>query len=163
MMNHRNVLITGATSGIGLATANILAQHPFRVICCGRRKERLQEIKHNLGKQCHTLRIDVSNSKEVFKAIDNLPSEFSKIDILINNAGNAHGLDSVQSSSVDDWEAMIDSNIKGLMYMTKAVVGQMIKRKSGHVINMGSIAGKEVYPKGNVYCATKSAVDAFTK
>ena len=163
MMNNRLVLITGATSGVGLATANLLAQHQFRVICCGRRKERLREIKNALGKQCHTLRFDVSDSRDVFKAIDSLPGEFSKIDVLINNAGNAHGLDSVESSSLDDWNAMIDSNIKGLMYVTKAIIGPMINRKSGHIINIGSIAGKEVYPKGSVYCATKFAVDAFTK
>jgi len=120
-------------------------------------------MKDTYGSQCHTLHFDVSDSKEVFTAIDRLPTEFSKIDILINNAGNAHGLDSAESSSLEDWNAMIDSNIKGLMYVTKAVMSSMINRKSGHIINLGSIAGKEVYPKGSVYCATKFAVDAFTK
>ncbi|MCY4162517.1 MAG: SDR family NAD(P)-dependent oxidoreductase [Flavobacteriaceae bacterium] len=162
-MNNRIVLITGATSGIGLATTRLFAQHSFRLICCGRREKRLNELKDTYGSQCHTLHFDVSDSKEVFTAIDRLPTEFSKIDILINNAGNAHGLDSAESSSLEDWNAMIDSNIKGLMYVTKAVMSSMINRKSGHIINLGSIAGKEVYPKGSVYCATKFAVDAFTK
>ncbi|MCY4560831.1 MAG: SDR family NAD(P)-dependent oxidoreductase [Flavobacteriaceae bacterium] len=162
-MKPSTSLITGATSGIGLATAKLFAKKGMRLILCGRRIERLFKLKKTLECQCHILNFDVSKSHDVFSAIDSLPGEFSKIDILINNAGNAHGLDSVDLADVEDWDNMINSNLKGLLYVTKSVIGQMVQRKTGHIINVGSIAGKEVYPKGSVYCATKFAVDAFTK
>ena len=160
---EKTILITGATSGIGKATAEIFAQQGARLILCGRREERLKTLQKELDTPCHTLCFDVRDRQGVFRAIESLPSEWKTIDILVNNAGNAHGLDPVEKASLDDWDAMIDSNVKGLMYVTKAVLPQMVERKKGHIINLGSIAGIEVYPKGNVYCASKYAVDAFTQ
>ena len=160
---EKTILITGATSGIGKATAKIFAQQGARLILCGRREERLKTLQKELDTPCHTLCFDVRDRQGVFRAIESLPSEWKTIDILVNNAGNAHGLDPVEKASLDDWDAMIDSNVKGLMYVTKAVLPQMVERKKGHIINLGSIAGIEVYPKGNVYCASKYAVDAFTQ
>ncbi|MEQ3655597.1 MAG: SDR family NAD(P)-dependent oxidoreductase [Dokdonia sp.] len=157
--------ITGATSGIGLATAEHFAQHGIDLILCGRRKERLEEIKTTLSKKVkvHSLVFDVRNNAEVTKAIDSLPDAFAQIDILINNAGNAHGLDPIQEGSLEDWDAMLDINVKGLLYVSKAIIPQMVSRKRGHIINIGSTAGKEVYPNGNVYCASKHAVDALNQ
>lgn len=157
-------LITGATSGIGKATAILFAVEGIHLILCGRRQDRLDALQKELAKQTKvtTLNFDVRDKEEVFKAIESLPSKFSNIDILINNAGNAHGLDPINEGSTDDWDAMIDINVKGLLYVSKAVIPRMIERKSGHIINIGSTAGKGVYPKGNVYCATKHAVDALT-
>lgn len=162
---NSTVMITGATSGIGHATAELLANKGFKLILCGRRQERLDELKNKLtaSTKLTTLNFDVRDRDAVSNAIDSLPDEFSKIDVLINNAGNAHGLDSIDQGSLDDWDAMLDINVKGLLYVSKAVLPQMVERKSGHVINIGSIAGKEVYPKGNVYCASKYAVDAINK
>ncbi|HET8753466.1 MAG TPA: SDR family NAD(P)-dependent oxidoreductase [Salinimicrobium sp.] len=159
----KTALITGATSGIGKATAIAFAEEGFNLILCGRRKEELLKLQKRLEEkvEIHCLVFDVSVKKQVFEAIQSLPEEFQKIDILINNAGNAHGLDPIQSGDIDDWEAMIDTNIKGLLYVSKAVVPQMAERKNGHIINIGSIAGKEVYANGNVYSATKHAVDAL--
>ncbi|WP_100610343.1 SDR family NAD(P)-dependent oxidoreductase [Confluentibacter lentus] len=158
-------LITGATSGIGKATAYEFAKHNIHLILCGRRQKRLITIKKELEKftKVHTLNFDVSNKIETFKAIESLPEDLKQIDILINNAGNAHGLDPIQSGHIDDWDAMMDINVKGLLYVSKAVMPQMIDRKSGHIINIGSSAGKEVYPKGNVYCGSKHAVLAITE
>lgn len=158
-------LITGATSGIGKATAYEFAKHNMNLILCGRRQERLIAIKKELEKltKVHILNFDVSNKIETFKAIDALPEDFKPIDILINNAGNAHGLDPIQSGNMDDWDAMMDINVKGLLYVSKAIMPQMIDRQSGHIINIGSSAGKEVYPKGNVYCGSKHAVLAITE
>ncbi|PWK20438.1 SDR family NAD(P)-dependent oxidoreductase [Xanthomarina spongicola] len=158
-------LITGATSGIGRATAHEFANHGIHLILCGRREERLETIKKALKKQTevYTLNFDVKDKNETFKAIESLPDEFKNIDILINNAGNAHGLDSIQSGNTDDWDAMMDINVKGLLYVSKAVIPNMTNRKTGHIINIGSSAGKEVYPKGNVYCASKHAVLAITE
>ena len=158
-------LVTGATSGIGRATARILAQNNYKIILCGRRKERLETLEKELSEftQIYTLCFDVRDKKAVFESINSLPSDFSKIDVLINNAGNAHGLSPIQDGDVDDWDAMIDINVKGLLYVSKAIIPQMIERKSGHIINIGSTAGKEVYPNGNVYCASKFAVDALNK
>lgn len=165
MENTQTVLITGATSGIGKATAELLAEHRFNLILCGRRQERLDMLLEHLGKKTniHTLNFDVREKEAVFKAIQTLPTSFSKIDVLINNAGNAHGLDTIDEGSLDDWDAMLDINVKGLLYVSKAVVPKMVERKSGHIINIGSTAGKEVYPKGNVYCASKHAVDAINQ
>ncbi len=160
---NKTALITGATSGIGKATAILLAKNGYKIIICGRREERLLQLKKELSEctEVHTLVFDVRDKKAVFEAINSLPEAFSKIDILINNAGNAHGLDPIQNGDLDDWDAMIDINVKGLLYVSKAIIPKMIEQKSGHIINIGSIAGKEVYPNGNVYCASKHAVDAL--
>ena len=158
-------LVTGATSGIGKATAQILARNNYKIILCGRREDRLLELKNELSEftDVHTLSFDVRDKKAVFKSVDSLPKTFSRIDVLINNAGNAHGLDSIQNGDLDDWDAMIDINVKGLLYVSKAIIPKMIAQKSGHIINIGSIAGKEVYANGNVYCASKHAVDALNQ
>jgi 3-hydroxy acid dehydrogenase / malonic semialdehyde reductase len=165
MSNKRIVLLTGATSGIGEATARLLANNQFKLILCGRRKDRLQKLAVELLKQTEviTLSFEVRNQLDVAASIASLPEAWKEIDILINNAGNAHGLDPIQTGNVDDWDAMIDINVKGLLYVTKAVLPVMVKRKAGHIINLGSIAGKEAYANGNVYCASKFAVDALTK
>ena len=161
----KTILITGATSGIGLAAAKKLANEKNQLILCGRRQHKLDEISEELSKSANVLSLcfDVSDKNEVNKLLSNLPKEFSSIDILINNAGNAHGLDPVQTATLDDWDAMIDGNVKGLMYVTKALLPRMIENQKGHIINLGSIAGKEVYPNGSVYCSSKFAVDAFTQ
>lgn len=161
----KTALITGATSGIGKATAYEFAKHGIKLVLCGRRLERLEMLKNELNTltKVHILNFDVSNKTETFKAIENLPEDFKTIDILINNAGNAHGLDPIQDGSIDDWDAMMDINVKGLLYVSKAIIPQMTERQSGHIINIGSSAGKEVYPKGNVYCASKHAVLAVTE
>jgi len=159
----KTALITGATSGIGRATARYLAKNNFRLIICGRREDRLAELQDEFSAltQVLTLNFDVRKKKEVAKAIASLPPDFNTIDVLVNNAGNAHGLDPIENGDVDDWDAMIDINIKGLLYVSKAIIPGMVERKSGHIINIGSIAGKETYPNGNVYCATKHAVDSL--
>ncbi len=164
MTNNKTALITGATSGIGRATAHEFAKHGIKLILCGRRQERLDTIQSALSKQTDviTLNFDVRDKTEVFKAIESLPLSFKHIDILINNAGNAHGLEPIQEGNLDDWDAMMDINVKGLLYVSKAVIPQMTERQSGHIINIGSSAGREVYPKGNVYCASKHAVAAIT-
>ncbi len=164
-MKQRTALITGATSGIGLATAQLFATHGVRLIVCGRRHDRLDSISKSLSAftKVHTLNFDVRDKENVFRKIESLPSEFSEIDILINNAGNAHGLDPIQDGSTDDWDAMLDINVKGLLYVSKAILPQMLRRNHGHIINIGSTAGKEVYPKGNVYCASKHAVAAINE
>ncbi len=158
-------LITGATSGIGKATAQLFAKHGVRLVLCGRRQERLDKLAVELQKhtEVYILNFDVRNKIQVFESIGNLSEAFSEIDILINNAGNAHGLNPIQDGAVDDWDAMLDINVKGLLYVTKAILPGMIKRGSGHIINIGSTAGKEVYPNGNVYCASKHAVDALNQ
>jgi len=161
----KTVLITGATSGIGLATARKFAKENFKLILCGRRQERLDQLKAELSAHTEvtTLNFDVRDQKEVNNALASLPSKFKDIQILINNAGNAHGLDFIQEGSSQDWDAMLDINVKGLLYVSQPIIQQMIKNKDGHVINIGSTAGKEVYPKGNVYCASKHAVDAINQ
>ena len=158
-------LITGATSGIGRATAHEFAKHGITLVLCGRRQERLDTIEKALSKQTdvYTLNFDVRDKAATLKAISSLPDAFKSIDILINNAGNAHGLDPIQTGDLDDWDAMMDINVKGLLYVSKAIIPQMTERKSGHIINIGSSAGKEVYPKGNVYCGSKHAVLAITE
>ena len=164
MTNQRTALITGATSGIGEATARLLAANNFKLILCGRRKDRLQKLENELKPQTEiaTLSFDVRNQKAVATAIDSLQNGWKAIDVLINNAGNAHGLAPIQTGSLEDWDAMIDINVKGLLYVTKEVLPVMVKRNAGHIINIGSVAGKEVYTNGNVYCASKFAVDALT-
>ncbi|WP_108869457.1 SDR family NAD(P)-dependent oxidoreductase [Aquimarina aquimarini] len=161
----KTALVTGATSGIGKSTAIALAKNNINLILCGRRQNRLTDLQKELGKtvSVHTLCFDVRDKDDVFSAIENLPTEFEEIDILINNAGNAHGLSTIQDGNLDDWDAMMDINVKGLLYVSKAIIPKMIKQQSGHIINIGSIAGKEVYPNGNVYCASKHAVDAINK
>lgn len=154
-------LVTGATSGIGWATAEHLAAVGYKLIICGRREERLKELSSKVEVETYPLIFDVRDKAAVDAAIASLPEEWKAIDVLINNAGNAHGLGKIQDGNVDDWEAMIDINVKGLLYMTKAVVPGMIARATGHIVNIGSVAGKEVYPNGNVYCASKHAVDAL--
>jgi 3-hydroxy acid dehydrogenase / malonic semialdehyde reductase len=161
----KTALITGATSGIGKATAQEFAKHKIRLILCGRREKRLQTLKEELSKltEVTTLQFDVSKKEEVISAIESLPKSFNKIDILINNAGNAHGLSTIQDGNMDDWDAMIDINVKGLLYVTKAIIPKMIAKNEGFIVNIGSTAGKEVYKNGNVYCASKFAVNALNK
>ncbi len=164
-MKRTITCITGATSGIGEATARLLAKNGFDLILTGRRVERLASLERELSKETRviTRAFDVRDRGAVEDAFRTLPEEWRNIDVLVNNAGNAHGLDPIQSGNVDDWDAMIDINVKGLLYVSREVMPGMVKRNSGHIINIGSIAGKEVYPKGNVYCASKSAVDALTQ
>lgn len=158
-------LITGATSGIGKAIAECFAKNGINLILCGRRQDRLDELQTELGQKTkvHTLNFDIRDKELVASCINGLPDNFSKIDILINNAGNAHGLDFINEGSIDDWDAMLDINVKGLLYVSKAIIPKMVERKEGHIINIGSTAGKEVYPRGNVYCASKYAVDAINQ
>lgn len=158
-------LITGATSGIGRATAELFAKNGISLVLCGRRQERLESIEKALSLETdvHTLNFDVRDRAQTLEAISSLPEAFQNIDILINNAGNAHGLDPIETGSLDDWDAMIDINVKGFLYVSKAIIPGMTARQSGHIINIGSSAGKEVYPKGNVYCGSKHAVLAITE
>ena len=160
-------LVTGATAGIGKATALMLAKNKFNLILTGRRLERLNEIKKNIerenGLKVFVLNFDIRNNEEVKNAMKNLPEEWKNIDILINNAGLASGLDLIQDGDINDWDTMIDTNVKGLLYISRIVMPLMVKRGKGHIVNLSSIAGKETYLKGNVYCATKHAVEALTK
>lgn len=163
----RIALISGATSGIGQAIAEIFSNNNIDIIITGRREARLNELKDKIEKKSNSkvyiLNFDIRKNDEVCKAIESLPEEWKNIDILVNNAGLASGLSPVQDGDLEDWEKMIDTNLKGLLYLTRKISPIMISRKTGHIINIGSIAGKEVYPNGNVYCATKHAVDAITK
>ena len=161
----KTILITGATSGIGLAAAKKLANDKNQLILCGRRQQKLDEISKELSAITNVLSLcfNVSDKNEVNKILENLPREFSSIDILINNAGNAHGLDTIQEGSLEDWDNMIDSNVKGLLYVSRVIMPTMIENQNGHIINIGSLAGREVYKKGNIYCATKHAVNAISK
>ena len=160
-------LITGSTSGIGKATANKLASIGYNIIITGRRNDRLKELSKELESEFNveviSLNFDVRNNEEVSQHLSNLPEKWKAIDILINNAGLAAGLSTFQDGEISDWERMIDTNIKGLIYVSKIVSNLMISHSKGHIVNIGSIAGKEVYPNGNVYCATKHSVDALTK
>lgn len=159
-------LITGATSGIGKASAILLAENGFDLIICGRRAERLEElgeILKNKGAEVYYKPFDIRNNKEVEGFFKTLPQNWKKIDVLLNNAGLASGLSSLGEGEINDWEKMIDTNVKGLLYVSRNVIPLMESNKSGHIVNIGSIAGKEIYPYGNVYCATKFAVDALTK
>ena len=164
---NKIALITGATSGIGRATALKLAQNNFDIIITGRRIELLEEfekeIKEQTSAKVYILHFDVRDNDHVVKAIDSLPKDWKNIDVLVNNAGLAVGLEHINEGSIDDWERMIDTNIKGLLYVTRKISPLMVERKKGHIVNIGSIAGKEVYENGNVYCGTKHAVDAISK
>lgn len=167
-MNTRPIaLVTGATSGIGKAIAFKLANMGYNLMITGRRADRLDEVKKQLEQQYNcdvlALNFDVRSLSEVEKSLGNLPDDWKAIDVLVNNAGLAAGLEPIQEGNIDDWERMIDTNVKGLLYVTRTIAPLLIKRGKGHIFNLGSIAGKEVYANGNVYCATKHAVDALTK
>ncbi|ULQ56770.1 SDR family NAD(P)-dependent oxidoreductase [Flavihumibacter rivuli] len=163
----KTILITGATAGFGRATAEKFASNGWDLIITGRRKDRLDELQQSLvnryGVRCLALHFDVRNKESVFETFHHLPEDWQKIDILVNNAGLALGRDYFDEADLDDWETMIDTNLKGLLYVSKAILPYFIKRGKGHIINIGSTAGKEVYEKGNVYCASKHAVDAISK
>jgi 3-hydroxy acid dehydrogenase/malonic semialdehyde reductase len=163
----KRVFITGATSGFGKAIAEIFARNGHDCIITGRREERLDELQRELEQKfnvaIYTLCFDVRTKESVYKAIDGLPLEWKDIDILVNNAGLALGRDYFEEADLDDWETMIDTNVKGLLYVSRAVLPSMAKRNTGHIINIGSTAAKEVYEKGNIYCASKSAVDAISQ
>ena len=161
-MSQPIALITGATSGIGKATARLLSKN-YRLIICGRRTDRLKSLQEELETETEILTFDVRDKDAVHSAVNSLPTEWRTIDVLVNNAGNAHGLDPIHEGNVDDWDAMIDINVKGLLYVSKEIIPGMTERNHGHIVNISSIAGLEVYPKGNVYCASKHAVDALTK
>ncbi len=167
MLNHKIVLITGASAGIGEACAESFAREGARLILAARRREKLQEVADRLnqefGTDCHLLELDVRDRDQVNAAVEGLPAQWAEIDILINNAGLSRGLDKVQQGDHTDWEEMIDTNVKGLLWVSRAVMPGMVDRDRGHVINIGSIAGRQVYPGGNVYCATKYAVRALTQ
>jgi 3-hydroxy acid dehydrogenase / malonic semialdehyde reductase len=161
------VLVTGASSGIGLACARIFAQAEAKVILSARRSERLdtlsQELQKEFNTDVHILPMDVTQRPQVESQLNSLPEDWSKIDILINNAGLSRGLDKLYEGNIQDWEEMIDTNVKGLLYVTRSVVPGMVERGRGHVINLGSLAGHQTYPKGNVYCGTKVAVRAISE
>lgn len=158
-------LITGATSGIGRATAEKFALQNYKLIICGRNKKVLQELSDILSKTTEviSLSFDVRNNEEVSKAIDSLKQEWTNIDVLVNSAGNAHGLSSIENGDISDWDAMIDGNTKGLLYVSKAIIKGMVERKKGHIVNISSIAGKITYQNGGVYCASKRAVEAISE
>ena len=164
---QQTILVTGATAGFGKAIATKFAAKGWKIIVTGRRKERLDELcaelKQQFGAETLALCYDIRDKAANFSAVESLPDAWKKIDVLVNNAGLAAGRDHFEDASLDDWEAMIDTNLKGLLYISKAVIPLMISGNTGHIINIGSIAGKEVYEKGNVYCATKHAVDAISK
>lgn len=163
----KTALITGATSGIGEACAHLFAQQGYRLILVARRESKLEELAHHFtakyAVEIKTLVADVRNKKLLTEVLENLPEDWKAVDVLINNAGLSQGLEPIDKGDTDDWDTMIDTNVKGLLYATKIVSNWMILAKKGHIINIGSIAGKEVYPNGNVYCATKHAVDALNK
>ncbi len=164
---NKIALITGATAGIGEATARLLAQNGYDLIITGRRQERLDRLKTELEEKTParvlTLSFDVRRRDEVEKALGSLPGNWQTIDVLVNNAGLAAGLAKLHEGDIDDWEQMIDTNVKGLLYVSRIILPGMVERRRGHVINISSTAGKEVYANGNVYCATKFAVDALNK
>ena len=162
-LRDKIVFISGASSGIGRACAYAFAQHEARLILCARRMERLEQISRELSAKTHLISLDVRDCAGVFSAVESLPQAWCNIDILVNNAGLALGLSKLHEGDLDDWEQMIDTNLKGLLYLSRAIIPGMVNRNSGDIINIGSIAGHEVYPNGNVYCATKHSVDAITK
>ncbi|GAB2479075.1 NAD(P)-dependent oxidoreductase [Hymenobacter qilianensis] len=160
----KTAFITGASSGIGRATAVALAQAGFQLVVTGRRRERLEELAQQLAPTpVHLLLFDVRDRAATDAAVSSLPSDFRQIDVLVNNAGGAHGLAPIQDGDPDDWDQMLDSNVKGLLNVSQAILPSMVQRKQGHIINIGSIAGSETYANGNVYCASKAAVAALSK
>ena len=161
----KTALITGATSGIGKATAELLAKNSYRIILCGRRKEVLEQIKTELSAFTETfsLSFDQRNFSEVETAINSLPESWKNIDVLINNAGNAHGLEPLSEGNLEDWDAMMDGNVKGLLYVSKLMIPGMKERKSGHIVNISSVAARQTYANGVVYCASKRAVDVISE
>ncbi len=167
MNNKKTIFITGATAGFGKAIAYKFAAHGWDLILNGRREDRLNAIEHDLKEQfnarVHSLPFDVRDRAKVQQSIQSLPHDWKTIDVLVNNAGLASGLSTIQEGDIDDWEVMIDTNVKGLLYVSRQIMPMMISQKYGHIINISSIAGKEAYARGNVYCATKHAVDALTK
>ncbi|HEU4716233.1 MAG TPA: SDR family oxidoreductase [Bacteroidia bacterium] len=167
MSTRKTAFITGASAGFGKAIAELYAANGWNLVLCARRKVRLEvlerQLKEKHGVEIVSLAFDIRSNDEVKKAVASLSGKWKEIDLLVNNAGLASGLSTIQEGSLDDWERMIDTNVKGLLYMTRCIAPLMTERKTGHIINIGSIAGKEVYANGNVYCATKHAVDALTK
>ncbi|UQB67966.1 SDR family NAD(P)-dependent oxidoreductase [Epilithonimonas zeae] len=161
----KTIFITGATSGIGKATAILLAEQKNRLILCGRNKTILEELKSELSKETEvfTLSFDVRNSDEVFSAINSLPENWKNIDVLINNAGNAHGLDPISDGNIDDWNAMMDGNVKGLLYVSQPIIKLMKEKRNGQIINISSVAARQTYANGVVYCASKKAVDVISE
>lgn len=161
----KTIFITGATSGIGKATAILLAQQKNRLILCGRNKTILEELKNELSKETEifTLSFDIRNSDEVFAAIHSLPEDWKNIDVLINNAGNAHGLDSLADGNIEDWNAMMDGNVKGLLYVSQPIIRLMKAQQNGQIINISSVAARQTYAGGVVYCASKKAVDTISE
>ena len=166
-LKNKIVFITGATSGIGFSSATLFAKNGAKLIIAARRKDKLSALAKDLKDKYKTeilsIELDVRNRKAVDAAIKKLPQKWKNIDVLVNNAGLSRGLDKLHEGNIQDWEEMLDTNVKGLLYVSRAVIPLMVKRNKGHIINIGSIAGHEVYPKGNVYCASKHAVDAITK
>lgn len=158
-------LVTGASSGIGKATAIKLSENGYDLIVCGRREEKLEALKNQLSKTVKviTLIFDVRDRKEVDRQLNSLPNEWKNIDVLVNNAGNAHGFSAIDAGDIDDWDAMIDSNVKGLLYVSRSVIPTMVERRKGHIINLSSVAGKQTYINGAVYCASKKAVEAISE
>ena len=158
-------LVTGASSGIGKATAIKLSENGYDLILCGRREEKLEALKNQLSKTVKVIILifDVRDRKEVDKQLNSLPNEWKNIDVLVNSAGNAHGLSTIDEGDIDDWDAMIDSNVKGLLYVSRMVIPTMVERRKGHIINLSSVAGKQTYANGAVYCASKKAVEAISE
>ncbi|MBW8358764.1 MAG: SDR family NAD(P)-dependent oxidoreductase [Weeksellaceae bacterium] len=161
----KTAFITGATSGIGKATATLMAKNGFRIIICGRRKAILEEVKKELSAyaEIHTLGFDQRNFSEVQSAIRSLPENWKDIDVLINNAGNAHGLEPLADGNIEDWDAMLDGNVKGILYVSKLIIPGMQARKTGHIVNISSVAARQTYANGVVYCASKRAVDVISE
>ena len=162
---NKIALITGASSGIGRATALQLAKHHFDLILCGRRLNKLEELQQELPKTTKSLILtfDVRNSHEVMQKLESLSANWKNVEVLVNNAGNAHGLSSMDEGDLNDWDAMIDGNVKGLLYVSKAIMPGMVARKTGHIVNISSIAGKQTYANGGVYCASKKSVEAISE
>lgn len=161
----KTALITGATSGIGKATAELLAKNNWRLIICGRNVEVLSQIKADLSvtTEIFTLNFDIREFSQVEKAINSIPENWKKIDVLMNNAGNAHGMDSLENGNIDDWDAMMDGNVKGILYISKLLIPGMKAQKSGHIVNISSTAARQTYANGVVYCASKKAVDIISE